>query len=166
MGMTASYKQITVAELAALRIVPDPMANVWKLLDDAVRPSCYIDKMWDATHFLLTGRTLDHRGDDALSDAILGAGTLGGDTEGVHVGVSTTQQVKRIAEAWDHVDVGALLARFTMHEFAAHGIYPPIWDRYEEMADIKDDLADACGQLARFYRSAAALNHAALVIIG
>ena len=69
MGMIANYQSTTDIELEKFMCLDD----VEEAQDDENLEICDIDKMWDALHFLLTGKSaLEPIKDNLISEAIVG----------------------------------------------------------------------------------------------
>ncbi|MDQ0152864.1 uncharacterized protein DUF1877 [Fusobacterium naviforme] len=69
MGMIANYQSTTDIELEKFTCLDD----VEEAQEDDNVEICDIDKMWDALHFLLTGKSASEPiEDDVISEAIVG----------------------------------------------------------------------------------------------
>ena len=125
---------------------------------------CDIDKMWDALHFLLTGKSASEPIEDNLiSEAIVGQFNISG--EEIFISGTKTDRVKEIAKALQELNFETYIDKFDMRAFRQNGIYPDIWG-YEDEADlIKDDLRNSFENLKKFYEKMAEQERAVLVSI-
>ena len=76
MGMIANYQPTTDIELEKITCLDD----VEELQESEDIEICDIDKMWDALHFLLTGKSASEPiEDDLISEAIVGQFNISGE---------------------------------------------------------------------------------------
>lgn len=166
MGMIANYQQSTDQELERLKCSVDLFEEVETLQENEALELCDIDKMWDALHFLLTGRSAAEPVENNLiSEAITGQFCLSEESEegfatGTHAG-----RVKEIAEALRKVNIESHIETFCMDDFAKNDIYPSIWEYEEETDEIKEDLKATFESLKDFYGRMAEKECAVLVSI-
>lgn len=100
-----------------------------------------IDKMWDALHFLLTGKSAaEPLENNLISEAIVGQFSASGEDTGEFITGIRSDRVKEIAEALQTIDFEGYIEQFNMNKFAENEIYPDIWEYEEEADEIKDDL--------------------------
>ena len=165
MGMIANYQQIADEKLQELKNSTDLFENIEDLQENEDVILCDIDKMWDALHFLLTGKSAELLKNNLISEAIVGEFTLSGEDAEEYVAGINAYRVKEIAAALENLDFEKYIANFNMQEFATNNIYPDIWSYEEEKEDIEDDLRICYENLKRFYRQMAELNSAVLVSI-
>ncbi len=160
MGLRATYLAVDAALVERLRglDLEACLAQVAALRDTDAE-TADLDKMWDGLRFLLSEGT---PGDgDPLTEAVLGVQPWEG---AVHVAVTGADDVVRILEALDTVDLDRRLALTDFADFADADIYPAIWD--EDPDDLRDELRLAFADLHRFYGRARAAGHGAVVTIG
>ena len=135
MGMIANYQSTTDIELEKFTCLDD-VEEAQK--DDNVE-ICDIDKMWDALHFLLTGKSASEPiEDDVISEAIVGQFNIYEEDD--YIAGTKSDRVKEIAKALQEIDFEAYLNEFEMSAFRQKEIYPNIWEYEEEADEIKDEL--------------------------
>ena len=94
MGMIANYQSTTDTELEKFMCLDD----VEEAQENENLEICDIDKMWDALHFLLTGKSASEPIEDNLiSEAIVGQFNISG--EEIFISGTKTDRVKEIAKA-------------------------------------------------------------------
>lgn len=167
MGMIANYQQITDKKLKELATSEDVLEDVEKLQEDENIDLCDIDKMWDALHFLLTGKSAsDPIEDDLISEAIVGQFDIfvEYDIEEFIYG-TPSNRIKEIADALQKVDFEKHLAKFDMDAFSENDIYPDIWGYTHEEDEIKNDLRTSFENLKAFYARMAEKGYAVLISI-
>ena len=127
---------------------------------------CDIDKMWDALHFLLTGKSASEPIEDNLiSEAIVGQFNISGEETEEFISGTKTDRVKEISKALQELNFETYIDKFDMSAFSQNDIYPDIWG-YEDEADlIKDDLRNSFENLKKFYEKMAVQGSAVLVSI-
>lgn len=159
MGMIANYQSTTDIELEKFTCLDD----VEEAQEDDNVEICDIDKMWDALHFLLTGKSASEPiEDDVISEAIVGQFNI---YEEDYIAGTKSDQVKEIAKALQEIDFEAYLNEFEMSAFRQKEIYPNIWEYEEEADEIKDELRDSFESLKKFYEKMAEQEKAILVSI-
>ena len=135
MGMIANYQSTTDTELEKIMCLDD----VEELQESEDIEICDIDKMWDALHFLLTGKSASEPiEDDLISEAIVGQFNISG--EEIFISGTKTDRVKEIAKALQELDFETYIDKFDMSAFSQNDIYPNIWGYEDEADEIKDDL--------------------------
>lgn len=162
MGMIANYQSVTDMELEEITCLED----VEELQENEDVEICDIDKMWDALHFLLTGKAASEPiEDDLISEAILGQFSISEeDMEDFITGISS-ERVQEIANALQEIDFDVYLDKFDMQTFAKNEIYPDIWEYEDEESMIRDDLKSSFEVLKEFYEQMAEQESAVLVSI-
>ena len=162
MGMIANYQPTTDIELEKITCLDD----VEELQESEDIEICDIDKMWDALHFLLTGKSASEPiEDDLISEAIVGQFNISGEEIEEFISGTKTDRVKEIAKALQELNFETYIDKFDMSAFSQNDIYPDIWG-YEDEADlIKDDLRNSFENLKKFYEKMAAQESAVLVSI-
>lgn len=149
MGMIANYQSTTDIELEKFTCLDD----VEEAQEDDNVEICDIDKMWDALHFLLTGKSASEPiEDDVISEAIVGQFNI---YEEDYIAGTKSDRVKEIAKALQEIDFEAYLNEFEMSAFRQKEIYPNIWEYEEEADEIKDELRDSFESLKKFYEKMA-----------
>ena len=158
MGMIANYQSTTDTELEKFMCLDD----VEEAQENENLEICDIDKMWDALHFLLTGKSASEPiEDDLISEAIVGQFNI---SEEDFISGTKADRVKEIARALQEIDFETYLDKFDMSAFRQNDIYPDIWE-YEEADKIKDDLRSSFESLKKFYEKMAEQERAVLVSI-
>ena len=152
MGMIANYQSTTDTELEKFMCLDD----VEEAQENENLEICDIDKMWDALHFLLTGKS--------ASEAIVGQFNISGEEIEEFISGTKTDRVKEIAKALQELDFETYIDKFDMSAFRQNDIYPDIWE-YEEADKIKDDLRSSFESLKKFYEKMAEQERAVLVSI-
>lgn len=162
MGMYANYQPIADRDLEKDFSLDD----VENLQENENSEICDIDKMWDALHFLLTGRSAeDPIEGNLISEAIVGQQNLSGEDGDEWIAGTKADRVKEIARALQEIDFETYLERFDRSAFSRNRIYPDIWEYEEEEAEIKEDLQISFETLKAFYEKMAARGSAVLVSI-
>lgn len=161
MGMRANYQSTTDIELEKFACFDD----VAEAQEDDNVEICDIDKMWDALHFLLTGKSANEPiEDDVISEAIVGQFNISGEEIEEYIAGTKVDRVKEIAKALQEIDFETYIDKFDMSAFAKNDIYPDIWE-YEEADEIKDALRDSFKSLKKFYEKMAQQGCAVVVSI-
>ena len=156
--MIANYQSTTDTELEKFMCLDD----VEEAQENENLEICDIDKMWDALHFLLTGKSASEPIEDNLiSEAIVGQFNI---SEEDFISGTKTDRVKEIAKALQELDFETYIDKFGMSAFRQNDIYPDIWE-YEEADKIKDDLRSSFESLKKFYEKMAEQERAVLVSI-
>ena len=159
--MIANYQSTTDTELEKFMCL-----DVEEAQENENLEICDIDKMWDALHFLLTGKSASEPIEDNLiSEAIVGQFNISGEEIEEFISGTKTDRVKEIAKALQELNFETYIDKFDMSAFSQNDIYPDIW-RYEDEADlIKDDLRNSFENLKKFYEKMAEQERAVLVSI-
>ncbi len=162
MGMIANYQSTTDIELEKFMCLDD----VEEVQDDENLEICDIDKMWDALHFLLTGKSaLEPIKDNLISEAIVGQFNISGEEIEEFISGTKSDRVKEIAKALQELDFETYIDKFDMSVFYQNDIYPDIWEYEEEADEIKDELRISFESLKKFYEKMAEQESAVLVSI-
>ncbi len=149
MGMQAVYLAVDEPALDAL-VAADPADLVERIeeLEEADTPSFTMDKLWDGLHFLLTGvSATDPIEGDPLSEAVVGVHVFPGDD---FVGCTEIDELPRIVERLDALDVVALVTGVDFAAFDRAGLYPRIWT--DDPTSLAAELAEAFTDLRDFHR--------------
>ena len=135
MGIIANYQETTDEVLETfmdIDAIEDAQDN-----DDI--EICDLDKMWDALHFLLTGKSAaEPIEEDLISEAIVGQINITGEEVEEFIAGIRADRVKEIAKALEALDFESYLDKFEMSHFAQNDIYPNIWSYEEEIDEIKE----------------------------
>ena len=162
MGMIANYQPTTDIELEKIMCLDD----VEELQESEDIEICDIDKMWDALHFLLTGKSASEPIEDNLiSEAIVGQFNISGEEIEEFISGTKTDRVKEIAKALQELNFETYIDKFDMSAFSQNDIYPNIWGYEDEADEIKDDLRNSFENLKKFYEKMAEQERAVLVSI-
>jgi hypothetical protein len=162
MGMVGNYRRVTPEELERLRQEPEAIVRFLYPDDATVFPEdrfLYIDKTWQAIHFLLTGDPWE--GQPPLRYAVLGGPPL--NTIGVGFGparVVTPDQVQMVTTALNTIPPDDLAARFDPAALMAADIYPSSWG--DDVADDLDYILSYYSDLIDFFHAAAQAGNAVL----
>ena len=162
MGLIANYQSTTDLELENFMCLDD----VEEAQDNENLEVCDIDKMWDALHFLLTGKSANEPiKDNLISEAIVGQFNISGEEIEEFISGTKSDRVKEIAKALQELDFETYIDKFDMNAFHQNDIYPNIWEYEDEADEIKDDLRTSFESLKKFYEKMAAQESAVLVSI-
>lgn len=166
MGMIANYQQITDKELKELKGHEALFEAIEQLQEKEDMELCDLDKMWDALHFLLTGKSASEPvKNDLLSEAIVGQFPISEEEMGEYIAGIGADRVKEIACLLQKVDFEIYLEKFNRSNFAKNDIYPDIWDYEEEEDEMKDDFRTFLESLREFYVRMAEKECAVIVSI-
>lgn len=132
-----------------------------------------MDKMWDAMCKMLTGTNFQERlkaGDifssnEPFSWAIFGCSALNEELSEM-ISYTNATDVKEVAETLKNVDIGVLLAKINLKEFASSKTYPDIFGSVSEFEDIKEKLKEHFAGLLNFYQNATSKGLGVLIVIG
>lgn len=168
MGMYAEYRAYNDEQLARLKKLNiDELVDVFdeKNENDSV-PVTDVDKMWDALHFILTGKGAgDPIEDDLLSIAIVGDQELVDDDELFNTYIAA-DMLPKIVAAMEAVDFSAKLAETPFSLLEKNDIYPSIWEEdNDELEEIAEMLTECFENLLDFYRECAANKYNVVVTI-
>lgn len=161
--MIASYRSTTDIELEKFMCLD----NAEEAQENGKLEICNIDKMWDALHFLLTGKSAikGRIEDNLISEAIVGQFDPFGEEIEEFIAGTKAKRVKEIAKALQELDFETYIDKFDMNAFRQNDIYPDIWEYEEEADEIKDGLRISFESLKRFYEKMAEQERAVLVLI-
>ncbi len=171
MGIIANYQSIDDISFKrfsrlALKEDPDKLIDEIESLQEEIEDDeiLDIDKMWDALHFILTGKDTCFLFDvgNPLSEAVIGKTTFS-DLEFIS-GIDK-ERVKEIASALEAVDSKLLALSFDMKKMKEYEIYPNIWGFDEESDKILEEILDYLEAMKVFYRKMADRNRNVLVTI-
>ena len=131
-----------------------------------------MDKMWDAMCKMLTGTNFQERlkaGDifsskEPFSWAIFGRSALNEELSEM-ISYANASDVKEVAEALKNVEIGALLAKINLKEFASSKTYPDIFGCESEFENIKEKLKEHFTGLLNFYQNASDKGLGMLIVI-
>jgi hypothetical protein len=70
---------------------------------------------------------------------------------------------RQLASAWRDVTEQQLALKFDPAALHARGAYPDIWDRTEEMADVRRDVVSLARQVIGLYERAVAAGEGVLI---
>ena len=147
MGMYAMYQEVKKEDFKKLLESDDFFETIEELEEKDGTELCDIDKMWDALHFLLTGKSASEPiEDDLISEAIVGQFNI---SEEDFISGTKADRVKEIARALQEIDFETYLDKFDMSAFSQNDIYPNIWGYEDEADEIKDDLRNSFENLKK-----------------
>ena len=132
--------------------------DLMTLEDDKANSSLYLDKSWEAIHFILTGTKIGS-GAKPLSLAIYSEQFFD-EEQDLGMGPASylsPEQVKEISNILDKLDEAYLKEKYKPLEMTNIGVYPNFWDKDPTLFDY---VADNFQQLKAFYRDAASKNFA------
>ena len=158
MGMYAEYRAYNDERLARLKKLNiDDLCDAFEAEDEDDMPVTDVDKMWDALHFILTGKGAgDPIEDDLLSIAIVGDQELVDDDELFNTYIAA-DMLPKIVAAMEAVDFSAKLAETPFSLLEKNDIYPSIWEEdNDELEEIAEELTEHFESLLDFYRECAA----------
>lgn len=166
MGMIANYQQTTDKELETFKSSKELYEDIEELQENEDLDICDIDKMWDALHFLLTGKSASEPIENNLiSEAIVGQFNISGeDVEDFIAGIQA-DRVQEIAKALQELNFEEYVGKFNMSDFAKNDIYPDIWGYEDEADEIIEELCDSFESMRKFYLRMAEKGCAVLVSI-
>lgn len=122
-----------------------------------------IEHLWDGLHFLFNGVTagIPVVG-NPLSEAIVGVETKYEEDSGFF-GLTYAENVKRISQALDAVDIETYLKKADFKKFSDCEIYPNNWLKNRKSS--MQELRNAFNSLKTFYHETVQANKAILVCI-
>ncbi len=124
--------------------------------------TCYMDKMWDGLHCLLTGvGACTPMRDNLLSEAVVG-GDAFSDGGVYFVSYISPERMPQILAALNAFDLEAALSAFSPEHFEQEGIYPHIWLR-DDKEELKQELRVAFQVLRDFYNRMAEKNKGVII---
>lgn len=178
MGMLANYFSITEDDYRQLVTFDDPgdFDLDWlQDLEESIEEDYLVDvdKMWDAMHFVLTGRGLataaheDSWEEGGLieslpSQLIFGHHLLWGDP---HFGIVSPSQVKVLDEFFQGLDLERLEQSFSLTACGQADLYPSIWTDVEDEEMIREAIFLGLKQLRQLYHQAALAGRAIVASI-
>ena len=125
---------------------------------------CSLGKLWDALHFVLTGKGSDDAdAANPLSKAIIGNILRQDEEAGEHIGWLADAETAEVAKALNQADFAALLDGKAAADFQNNQIYPDIWGDEKAFVETRAELAQRFKELAAFYQ-AAAEQHCGVVV--
>ncbi|MGC3953145.1 MAG: DUF1877 family protein [Propionicimonas sp.] len=148
MGMQAVYLAVDEPTLDRL-VAADPadLVELIEELEEADTPKFSMDKLWDGLHFLLTGASAASPIEgDPLSEAVVGVHIFPGDD---FVGCTELDELPRIVERLDALDLDALLNGADFATFDRADVYPRIWT--DDPAALAAELSEAFVGLRAFH---------------
>lgn len=128
MAMIANLRPASDADIARLLANPAEITRFLYGSDANARDRVVLDTAWHAIHFVLNGSRLG--GDEPLN-FLVDQGTPVGDVD-VGYGparVLLSEQVRKLAEALQHIRPDDVAGRVDRARFDAEGIYPGNWQR-------------------------------------
>lgn len=163
MSMIANYQQTTDEKLEKLKSSKEIVEDVEELQENENLDLCDIDKMWDALHFLLLGKSAGEPVENNLiNEAIVGQFVI---SEEDFVSGIWADRVKAIAEALQELNFEEYIEKFNMSDFAENNIYPDIWEYEDEEDEIIEELRDCFESMKKFYLRMSEKGCAVLVSI-
>ncbi|HEY3757312.1 MAG TPA: YfbM family protein [Opitutaceae bacterium] len=139
----------------------DPATLVAVAMDMHGKNSLYIDKDWQAIHYLFTQHAEPVAG--ALSSSIFEGEGIGDDLGYGPARLLTPTEVKQIAAALARVTKAKVMARYDAAKMDAANIYPEIWVR--DGKEARDEVISTYGQFVSFYRHAAETGDFVLLVL-
>ena len=163
MGISAHYYAYLQDDIEKIK-----NGDVGELLDEYD-----MDKMWDAMCKILTGTNFKQRlkaGDifnsnEPFSWAIFGRSALNEELSEM-ISYTNASDVKEVAETLKNVDIGVLLAKINLKEFASSKTYPDIFGSVSEFEYIKASLKEHFAGFLNFYQNAADKGLGVIIVIG
>lgn len=161
MGMYMSYREADAAAIE--RLIARGQADAAEEEDcsgapdspeieeaEAGRETCYLEKMWDGLHCLLTGvGACEPSGEKLLSEAVIG-GQAYSDEGAYFVSYVSPERTPQILAALEAFDLEAAIGAFSPEHFERKNIYPHIWLR-EDKELLRQELRAAFRILRDFY---------------
>jgi|SRR5579883_1559418 len=156
MSMIGLLVPIAPLELQRLKRAPSSISEHFD------RPDVTnLQKMWQALHFLLSGRAWD--GSPPLGNAVLGGAPIGPDRGYGPARYLTPDEVQAVDAALQKMSHAELRRRFQPSALANNDIYPMVWDEPEE--DLFDELRHYFDRLVACYGEAARNGNAMLLCL-
>ena len=169
MGMILSLVQFTPQKLQEYLDSPEhfeeDLSNLENSQDD---PSCYLDKAWEAVHYLLTRTriggflltgTKRPGNQDPLSMAVYSEQFFDQEQD-LGLGPAsylTSEQVRQISALISNMESSFIKDRYNPEEMNEMGIYPTFWNND---ANLFDYVSDSFNNLKKFYEDAASKGNA------
>ncbi len=165
MGMIANYQEVNEEMLDELMQCNDLFEKIEELQEAGGIEIYDMDKMWDALHFLLTGKSASKPiVDDLISEAIVGTEVFSEETDD-YIAYILADRVCEIAQKLKEIEISTYLKKFDMKKFSRRNIYPNIWTDENEKEEIMAELADCFEGLSAFYNQMAEKKKAVIVSI-
>ena len=126
--------------------------------------SLYLDKSWEAIHYILTGKKIGG-GTTAIEKTIYSEQFFD-EEQDLGMGPAsylTADQVKQINLLLEKLDDNYLKEKYQPQEMTNIGIYPSFWDKN---SDLFEYVSENFQQLKNFYRDAASKNNAVASYLG
>lgn len=129
------------------------------LSEDEKCDICDIDKMWDALHFLLTGKpAAEAIKDNKLSEAVVGTSVFDTEDENdVFLVYTKADELPAIINSLESIEVKDMIKKYTIEDFKQAQIYPNIWKKEDE-ANIFDELIFCFESMLDFYKKCSKKN--------
>ena len=165
MGMVFSIVQFSSAKLQEYLNDPDKFESDMRSLEkNEIDKPVYLDKSWEAIHFILTGNKIGS-GEPPLSQAVYGEQFF---DKGQDLGMGpasylTPEQVKHINALMSELGEDFLRKNYKPEEMDKKGIYPQFWS---QNANLIDYVRENFFALKEFYRDAASKGNAIASYLG
>ena len=137
----------------------DEFFGWWEEQDDR---SLDVDKAWHAIHAVLTGTAWDV--DTPISTVVLGGHEFGDDTGYGRPRLLTSDGVAAAADALSDLTVEAFRERIDFARLEQLDIYPSIWDRTEEDAELLDYVTSGFEAVRTVFIEAVAAGDAIVIV--
>ena len=159
MGMLATYIAVDGERLDKIWNLPDDdFRNAFlDIENDKTLPRLELDKIWDALHCTLTGKSAsDPIEGDRLSESIVGTYPRLFDDQdySLFVSVIDNAEILEISNALEPYDRNKIASIFDAKSLKRNKIYPPgIWD--DPPDQLIDEMVDAINSIKQFFLSIA-----------
>ena len=162
MSMMGNFLAVSESELNGcienIQLLEERMRSV----DDDDENYGYVDKAWQAIHFILTKNPWEGEAPESL--VILGGKEIGEDFGYGPGTYLTSSEVKMVSKFLDKVDVNKLKSEFNRRDFVENEIYPTgIWAT--EGDEALNYIVSYLESLIEFYRNAANNDRAVIKYI-
>ena len=165
MGMVLSIVQFPASKLEAYIENPQKFEDDLESLEnDKNDQPVYLDKSWEAVHFILTGNKIGNGG-PPLSWAVYGEQFFD-EEQDLGMGPASylsSDQVKEINSILDGLDESFLKEKYNPEKMDQIGIYPRFWRQDSTLIDY---VSDNFEKLKSFYSDAAAKGNAVASYLG
>jgi len=159
MGMVLSMVQFSAQKLQEYINNPENFEKDLNALEEnETNQSLYLDKSWEAIHYLLTGTKIGS-GAKPLASVIYSEQFFD-EEQDLGMGPAsylTAEQVLEVSNILDKLDDSYVKEKYKPIEMTNIGIYPSFWDKDPTLLDY---VSDNFQKLKDFYREAASKNHA------
>jgi hypothetical protein len=159
MGMVFSMVQFPSDKLQEYIDNPENFEkDLMTLVENQANPSLYLDKSWEAIHYILTGTKIGS-GVKPLS-LVIYSEQFFDEEQNLGMGPAsylTAEQVKEIDYILEKLDDTFLKEKYKPLEMVKFGVYPNFWDKDPTLFDY---VADNFQKLKDFYKDAASKSHA------